>query len=103
MIQPLSPVELDQAVAGLSGWHIDPARNALHRQLRFPTFGAALAAMVRIGVEADKADHHPEWTNVYDRLDIWLVTHDAGGISTRDIALAKAIDAMFPPAEPVVD
>jgi 4a-hydroxytetrahydrobiopterin dehydratase len=58
-------------------------------------FAQALALMVRIGVEADKRDHHPEWSNVYNRIDIWLTTHDAGGISTRDIALAGVIDAML--------
>ncbi len=52
--------------------------------------------MVRIGIEAEKVDHHPEWWNVYGTIDIWLTTHDEGCISERDVALASAIDAMFP-------
>jgi len=82
--------------ADLTLWRHDAERNALYRQLRFADFAEALAAMVRIGVAADKADHHPEWTNVYNRLDIWLTTHDTGGVSPRDHALARVIDAMFP-------
>lgn len=84
------------AIAALSAWTVDPDRKALYRRLQFATFGEALAAMVRIGVEADKTDHHPEWSNVYGTIDIWLTTHDEGGISGRDIALARMIDAMFP-------
>ncbi|KAG5721160.1 hypothetical protein E4T56_gene6188, partial [Termitomyces sp. T112] len=57
----------------------DAARKAIHRRIRLHDFAQALALMVRIGVEAEKRDHHPEWTNVYNRLDIWLTTHDAGG------------------------
>jgi len=83
-------------IAALSAWAIDPARQALHRRLRFTTFGEALAAIVRIGVEADKMDHHPEWSNVFGTIDIWLTTHDVGGISSRDLALARIIDVMFP-------
>jgi 4a-hydroxytetrahydrobiopterin dehydratase len=49
---------------------------------------------VRIGIEAEKADHHPEWFNVYNKLDIWLTTHDAGGVSEKDLALAKIIDRL---------
>ena len=78
----------------LALWHYDPARKAIHRHLVFADFAEALAAKVRIGVAADKADHHPEWSNVYNRLDIWLTTHDTGGVSAKDYALARIIDAM---------
>lgn len=90
----------DLAELGLQhpAWMIDEPRKALHRRLTFATFGEALAAMVRIGVEADKADHHPEWSNVYGTIDIWLTTHDVDGISDRDVSLARAIDGMFPEA-----
>ncbi|MCW4460911.1 4a-hydroxytetrahydrobiopterin dehydratase [Sphingomonas sp. BT-65] len=84
-------------IAALAAWTVDPVRQALHRRLQFATFGEALGAMVRIGVEADKEDHHPEWSNVFGTIDIWLTTHDAGGISARDLALARTIDLMFPP------
>lgn len=80
----------------LPAWKYDAQRHALHRRLRFGSFGEALAAMVRIGVEAEKVDHHPEWTNVYDTVDIWLTTHDLGGVSERDRALAASIDGMYP-------
>lgn len=95
----LTDDECTAALRDLPLWRYDPARDALHRRLRFADFGAALAAMVRIGVAAEKADHHPEWANVYDRLDIWLTTHDAGGISARDVALAAAIDTFHPHAD----
>jgi len=82
----------------LTTWQYDENRAALFRQLRFADFAEALAAMVRIGVVAEKMDHHPEWANVYNRIDIWLTTHDTGGVSERDHALAQAIDTLFPPA-----
>lgn len=88
--------ELARLATSLPAWAYDPERRALRRRLRFGSFGEALAAMVRIGVEAEKADHHPEWTNVYDTVDIWLTTHDAGGVSPRDEALASLIDRTFP-------
>lgn len=75
-------------------WVYDPARRALHRRLIFADFAEALAMMVRIGMAAEKADHHPEWTNVYNRLDIWLTTHDTGDVSERDHALARVIDGI---------
>jgi 4a-hydroxytetrahydrobiopterin dehydratase len=95
MIQALSQAALTEALATLPEWSHDPARKAIFRRIVLKDFAQALALMVRIGVEADKRDHHPEWSNVYNRIDIWLTTHDAGGISTRDIALAGIIDAML--------
>ncbi len=94
MIHALADDIRTARLADLPDWAFDPARNALHRHIRFGDFGSALAAMVRIGIAAEKADHHPEWSNVYDKLDIWLTTHDAGGVSERDLALAGHIDAM---------
>lgn len=95
MIEALSDTALNEALAHLPAWTHAPARKAIHRRIVLDDFAQALALMVRIGVEADKRDHHPEWSNVYNRIDIWLTTHDAGGISTRDIALAGVIDAML--------
>lgn len=94
MISPLTDSERSEALAKLSHWTYDEGRKALHRQLKLANFSQALGLMVRIGMEAEKADHHPEWFNVYNRIDIWLTTHDAGGVSRRDIALAQVIDAM---------
>ena len=85
--------------ADLPLWSYDEERRALYRRITFRDFAEALGAMVRIGMAADRADHHPEWSNVYHRLDIWLTTHDTGGVSERDVALARAIDAMVPPRD----
>ena len=95
MVAALDPEALAEALETLPDWSHDTGRKALFRTLRFADFRAALAAMVRIGLEAEAADHHPEWTNVYDRLDIWLTTHDAAGVSAKDVALAERIDAII--------
>lgn len=88
----LTDAARDAALNALPDWVHDAQRDALYRSVLFADFAEALGAMVRIGVAADKADHHPEWSNVYNRLDIWLTTHDADGVSERDVALATVID-----------
>lgn len=72
----------------------------LHRDLEFEDFTAAFAFMTRVAAIAEKMDHHPEWFNVYNKVRVDLTTHDAGGISTEDIALAKEMDHLLtkPPA-----
>jgi len=95
MITPMTQEAIEEALGELPGWTYDAARKAIHRRIRLHDFTQALALMVRIGVEAEKRDHHPEWTNVYNRLDIWLTTHDAGGVSRRDVDLAAAINGMI--------
>jgi 4a-hydroxytetrahydrobiopterin dehydratase len=92
MIQRLSANQLSDALAALPEWRYDADRNAIHRQFRFGDFKEALGAMLRIGLEAEAADHHPEWANTYNVLDVWLTTHDADGVSARDAALAGTID-----------
>lgn len=92
MISALTPDERTEALAALPDWRHDAERLALYRELRLQDFSEAIGLMVRIAIEAEKADHHPEWTNVYNRLQIWLTTHDAGGVSSRDVALAHIID-----------
>jgi len=92
MIQPLSAEQLSETLSGLPDWRYDAGRKAIHRRLRFRDFKETLGVMVRIGLEAEAADHHPEWANVYNVLDIWLTTHDAEGVSERDAALAGIID-----------
>jgi len=94
MPQSLSKIERDQALLALPEWTYVEDRAALHRRLVLEDFSAALGLMVRIGIEAEKADHHPEWFNVYNKLDIWLTTHDAGGLSEKDLALARVIDRL---------
>ncbi|WP_419825455.1 4a-hydroxytetrahydrobiopterin dehydratase [Sphingomonas sp.] len=88
----------DEALAVLPGWRHEPGRDALTRSFRFSGFAEAFAFMTRVAILAEKADHHPEWSNVYDRVDILLTTHDAGGLSSRDVTLARAIDAFAPPS-----
>ncbi len=86
----------DQAVAvalqDLDGWEQVPDRSAIRRSLAFNDFNAAFGFMSRVAMMAEKMDHHPEWFNVYNRVEVTLATHDAGGVTERDIKLAKFID-----------
>ena len=91
----LGEAELVEALVLLPHWQHDRARAALYRRVVMPDFPAAMAFMVQVGFAAERMDHHPEWSNVYNRVEIWLTTHDAGGISTRDVALAGIIDALI--------
>ena len=88
----LSPQEIESALAGLPGWSL--ANGKLHRELRFADFSAAFGFMTRVALAAEAADHHPDWSNVWNRVTIDLVTHDAGGITANDVALAKRISAL---------
>ena len=80
------------ALAGLSGWSEVDGRDAIEKTFIFKNFNEAFGFMARVALVAEKMDHHPEWSNVYNRVSITLTTHDAGGLSVRDIKLAKAID-----------
>ena len=82
------------ALAELDGWTYDAERNGVARSLRFADFGAAFGFMTRVALEAEKADHHPEWSNVWNKVDILLTTHSDGGVTEKDIALARRIDAI---------
>jgi 4a-hydroxytetrahydrobiopterin dehydratase len=83
---------IDRELATLDGWERDG--EALVRELRFDGFRAAIAFIVRVADLADEADHHPELTNVYDRVTVRLTSHDAQGITERDVDLARAIDGV---------
>lgn len=86
----LDPAE---TAAGLTGWRVDDGdRPAIARTLRFADFNAAFGFMARVALKAEVMDHHPEWSNVYDRVEILLTTHDAGGVTDKDIQLARFID-----------
>ena len=76
----------------LTGWAYEPHRDAIEKSFRFTDFGEAFAFMTRVALEAEKADHHPEWRNVWNQVDVLLTTHSAGGLSAKDVALAKRID-----------
>ena len=94
MIEPLSDAERADALDGLPDWDLDDGRDAITRSFKFADFSEAFAFMTRVALLAEKADHHPEWSNIWNRVDILLTTHDAGGLSTRDIAMAQAIDTL---------
>lgn len=89
----------DAAVAALlarhPGWALRADGLAISRSFRFADFSEAFAFMTRVALYAEKVDHHPEWSNVYNRVDITLTTHDAGGLSARDAAMAAAIDGLL--------
>ena len=80
------------ALATLKGWTEVQGRDALHKSFKFADFNQAWGFMTRVALAADKADHHPEWSNVYNKVEITLSTHDAGGVTAKDIELAKFID-----------
>ena len=90
----LTDAERTTALAHLPQWSLRDDGLAIVRNLKFSDFGEAFGFMTRVAIAADKADHHPEWFNVYNRVEITLTTHDAGGLSARDVALARVIDAM---------
>lgn len=90
----LDPATRDAALATLPNWTLEPDGAAISRRLAFDGFGAAFAFMTRIALIAETVDHHPEWSNVYNRVDIRLTTHDAGGLSDNDVRMAGAIDAI---------
>lgn len=76
-----------------SGWELVDGR--LHRELTFPDFAAAFAFMTRVAAEAERLDHHPDWSNSWNRVTIDLVSHDAGTLTARDLALATAINTVL--------
>ena len=80
------------ALAELPGWAVVEGRDALTRSYRFKDFECAFGFMTRVALNAERLEHHPEWSNVYNRVDVVLATHDAGGVTSRDVTLAKAMD-----------
>lgn len=95
MIEKLTAEERAAALKELAGWNPVDGRDAIQRSFKFKNFNEAWGFMTRVALAADKADHHPEWSNVYNRVEILLTTHDAGGLSRRDIDLAARIDALL--------
>ena len=92
MTAKLTGKALTDALAKLEGWKKVSGRGAIHKSFKFADFNEAWAFMTRVAMAAEKADHHPEWSNVYNKVDVTLSTHDAGGLSTKDVALATVID-----------
>lgn len=95
MVEALSETERADALDGLPDWDYDEARDAITRAIVFTDFAEAFGFMTQIALIAEKMDHHPEWKNVWNRVEILLTTHDAGGLSERDIELAGAIDSVL--------
>jgi len=88
----LDGTQIENALRALPGWAVQDGK--LHRDLRFVDFGAAFAFMTRVALEAEKRDHHPEWSNVWNRVRIDLTTHESNGITERDVALAHVINEL---------
>jgi 4a-hydroxytetrahydrobiopterin dehydratase len=86
-------IPVEAALARLQGWRAAEGREAIVKSYRFKDFGEAFAVMTRVALAAEKLDHHPEWFNVYNRLDVTLATHDAGGVTELDVELAGILDA----------
>ena len=95
MDEQLSEAERADALDGLDDWDYDEGRDAITRSIVFTDFAEAFGFMTQVALVAEKMDHHPEWTNVWNRVEITLTTHDAGGLSERDIELAGVIDGIL--------
>jgi len=90
--QQLTEAQRDAALAKLPDWRLAGDRNAIQKTFVFNDFNQAFGFMARVALVAEKLDHHPNWSNVYKTVDVTLSTHDAGGLTERDIALAEAMD-----------
>ncbi|MEA1940782.1 MAG: 4a-hydroxytetrahydrobiopterin dehydratase [Pseudomonadota bacterium] len=84
----------EAALGKLTGWSAVEGRDAIRKVFEFEDFNAAWGFMSRVAVKADKVDHHPEWFNVYNKVDVTLATHDAGGVTQKDVDLASFMDAI---------
>jgi 4a-hydroxytetrahydrobiopterin dehydratase len=92
MAQKLSGEARSRALARLGGWIEVKGRDAISKKFVFADFNEAFGFMARVALAAEKLDHHPEWSNVYKTVEVTLSTHDAGGMTERDVALAEAMD-----------
>lgn len=95
MVLKLSGDALKTAVDDLNGWALVEGRDAIQKSYKFPDFNAAFGFMARVALKAEAMDHHPEWFNVYNRVEVTLATHDAGGVTEKDITLAQFMDQAF--------
>ena len=95
MVARLNAAQREALAQARPDWAVADARDAITRQFRFADFSAAWGFMCRVALLAERMDHHPEWENVYNRVTITLTTHDAGGLSERDVRMAEAIDRLL--------
>ena len=93
MVQKLEEDGRRAALEDLTDWSEDGTRGAITRSFKFRDFSEAFAFMARVALAAEQADHHPEWSNVWNKVDVLLTTHSAGGVTQKDVDLAKRIDA----------
>jgi 4a-hydroxytetrahydrobiopterin dehydratase len=91
-LKQLNDAERKAALSELAGWTLQAGRDAIERSIKFKDFSAAWGFMNRVALAAEAMDHHPEWFNVWNRVDIGLSTHDAGGLTEKDVELARKID-----------
>jgi 4a-hydroxytetrahydrobiopterin dehydratase len=91
----LGAKERETALGRLNGWVYDEAASAISRDFKFKDFSEAFAFMTRVALLAQSANHHPEWSNVYNKVTVTLTTHEAGGVTAKDIALAEGIDKLL--------
>ena len=89
---PAPKIGAEAALAQLDGWRALDARDAIAKSFRFTDFNAAFGFMSRVALKAEKLDHHPEWSNVYNQVEVTLATHDSGGVTEKDVTLAKFMD-----------
>ncbi|MFD0976956.1 4a-hydroxytetrahydrobiopterin dehydratase [Salinimicrobium gaetbulicola] len=92
-MKKLTEEEIYKKLESLQGWEFD--NNAIHTSFEFEDFKEAFSAMVRIAFEAEVQQHHPDWTNVYNQVEISLSTHDAGGVTEKDFKLAESIESII--------
>ena len=92
MVKPLTDAERKDALGALRDWRLAEGRDAILRSFKFKNFSEAWGFMCRVALLAETQDHHPEWSNVYKTVDVTLATHDAGGVTQKDIDLAVAMD-----------
>ena len=95
MVSRLDETERSTSLAGLDGWTQATDRDAIEKTFTFKDFNEAFGFMARCALVAEKLNHHPEWFNVYNRVEITLTTHDADGLSRRDVKMARKIDALL--------
>jgi 4a-hydroxytetrahydrobiopterin dehydratase len=86
-------IPVAEALKALTGWTAAPGREAIAKSFKFADFNTAFAFMTQVALSASRLDHHPEWSNVYNKVDVVLTTHDAGGVTANDVELAKIMDA----------
>ena len=94
-VPQLTAEDRSQALAALPEWTLRDDASAIYRSFKFADFSQAFGFMTRVALLAEKHDHHPEWSNVWNRVEVTLTTHDAGGLSERDVRMARAIDKLL--------